>query len=106
MDCTENILINRALDSTHGWTKTNDVKGQLGRVIAIGNKINCNGEVIENTGIKENLIKITEKYKLNDYELNKIDSQYQVGYELKLLEDEYNNLVENFKQKNTLCKYE
>lgn len=106
MDYTESILINRALDSTYGWTKTNDVKGELGRVIAIGNKINCNGEVIENTSIKENLLKITEKYKLNNYELNRIDSQYQVGYELKLLEDEYNNLVKNFKQKNTLCKFE
>lgn len=96
MNCTENLLRRRALDSTHGWTKTN-VDGKHGRVIALGNNVNCNGEVMENMKIKDDLLNFLEKYKVDNYEINRIETDYTRGYELIINEDEYNTLVEVFR---------
>jgi len=98
MNCTENLLRRRAVETVNGWTKINKKNGETGRVIALGNRVNCNGEMMENLTIKKNLDNLVEKYKLNNYEINKIQSEYTVGYELIITEEDYNTLVNLFKK--------
>lgn len=98
MNCTENLLRRKAVESANGWTKINNKNGKSGRVIALGNKVNCNGEMMENLTIKKNLDNLVEKYKLNNYEINRIQSEYSVGYELIITEEDYNTLVNLFKK--------
>ena len=96
MNCTENLLRRRAVESTHGWTKSN-VNGKGGRVIALGNNVNCNGEVMENKKIKGDLLNFLEKYKVYNFQINRIETVYTRGYELIIDEEEYNTLVEVLK---------
>lgn len=52
------------------------------RVFTLGNRKNCNGEVMKNTSIKDNIENIMKKYNIDDYKINIIDNNYEFAYEL------------------------
>lgn len=93
----ESIMLNSA-HTTHGWTKTNEPSGF--RVIKIGNTRNCNDDgIIKNLWLNKNIIEVLNKYEINDYIMNEINTYSEYSIELKLSENIYTELINKMSQK-------
>ena len=93
----ESIMLNSA-HTTHGWTKTNEPSGF--RVIKIGNTRNCNDDgIIKNLWLNKNIIEVLNKYEINDYIMNEINTNSEYSIELKLSENIYIELINKMSQK-------
>ena len=93
----ESIMLNSA-HTTHGWTKTNEPSGF--RVIKIGNTRNCNDDgIIKNLWLNKNIIEVLNKYEINDYIMNEINTNSEYSIELKLSENIYTELINKMSQK-------
>lgn len=106
MNNTENLLRRAALETNYGWTKLNcNAQGATPsvaedrRIIRIGNNVNCNGEIMKNLKISENIENIMKHYEINDYILNIIDTKYEYSSELILRESVYQEFCNKI-QKN------
>ena len=110
MNNTENLLRRAALETNYGWTKLNcNAEGATQsvaegrRIIRIGNNVNCNGEIMKNLKISENIENIMKQYEINDYVLNIIDTKYEYSSELILRESVYqefcNRIQENINKR-------
>jgi hypothetical protein len=86
----ESLMRNR-VETLHGWTKSNHPYAC--RSIKIGNVRNCNNDgLIKNFKIKANIVEVLNKYKINDYLLTEIDTEFEHSYDLKLKEEIYYSL--------------
>ena len=63
------------------------------RVFTVGNRKNCNGEIMKNTHIKETIENIMKKYDV-EYNIEVIDNNYEFGYEL-IIDNENCNKIYN-----------
>jgi hypothetical protein len=59
------------------------------RIFKIAHRVNCNGEVLKNTYIKEQLETILKKINIQDYNIDNIDNEYEFGYELSVNEENF-----------------
>ena len=93
----ESIMLNSA-NTPHGWTKTNEPFGY--RVIKIGNTRNCNDDgIIKNLWLNKNISEVLNKYEINDYIMNEINTNSEYSIELKLSENTYIELINKMSQK-------
>ncbi len=91
MKSTE-IILSNAMNTKYGWTKSNCM-----RCIRLGNKVNCNGEILKNYLIKESIIEIMKKFEIIEYEIENIDNKFEFSYELKINENQYQILSDKIK---------
>ena len=97
----ESIMLNSA-STPHGWTKTNEPLGY--RVIKIGNTRNCNDDgIIKNLWLNKNISDVLNKYEINDYIMNEINTDHEYSIELKLNENKYTELINKISNKH-VCK--
>ena len=82
----ENIIKNK-LFSESGWDKVNG-----NRVIAIGNMVNCNGEILYDVTINKDLESIATKYNLKNYKIYPISTKYMKASVLSLDDENYDKL--------------
>lgn len=90
--------------------KINTIKGwdviDNKRCFAMGNKKNCNDEILNNPFIKNQMISFTEQYNITDYTINTINNEYGLFYILSISIDNYINLynkinnIQNETEKN------
>lgn len=73
-----------------GWTKIYD-KEQF-RIIRFGNTRTALGLVCDFT-LKETMESILKKYNIIEYKIHNIRTRYEFSYNLKLKENEYDNLI-------------
>lgn len=94
----ESIMLNSS-NTPHGWTKTNEPIGY--RVIKIGNIRNCNDDgIIKNLWLNKNISDVLNKYEINDYIMNEINTNSEYSIELKLSENIYIKLINKMSQKH------
>ena len=94
----ENIIKNKI--KTTGFTKFTNENDIHFRVIRIGNQINCNGEIIKNFSIKDEIVNFLKKYNIENYLIRDIDDEIEFSYQLELTNDNYDNLIENITSDN------
>ena len=94
MDNTKDILY-RAAIKNNGWLKPSYDK----RTIKIGNKVNCNGEVLKNDNTKKFLINIMKKLDINEYDIETIDNEFEYSYQLYINEKSFQELKEKIDKK-------
>jgi len=78
-------LLRSAIESSHDAKITNSEK----RAFKLAHRVNCNGEVVKNTFIKDQLETIMKKMNIQDYNIEKVDTSYEFGYELTIDEKNY-----------------
>ena len=78
-------LLQSALETSYNKQITNIEK----RIFKIAHRVNCNGEVLKNTYIKEKIETILKKIDIQDYNIDNIDNEYEFGYELSVNEDNF-----------------
>ena len=86
----ESLLCN-AIESSYDKQITNNDK----RAFKLTHRLNCNGEVLKNTHIKEQLETILEKMNIQDYNIETVDNQYEFGYELIVNEIIYRKMYQH-----------
>ena len=65
------------------------------RIFKIAHRVNCNGEVLKNTYIKQQLETILKKMNIQDYNIDNIDNEYEIGYELVVNEENFLKMYKN-----------
>lgn len=89
---TESMMINRIRDFDFGWVKVNDSH----REFRIGVESNCNGELSKNfinhETTKQEIINFFKKINIDNYVLNTIDTQFEFSNQIRLDNNEYENL--------------
>ena len=94
----ENIMKDKI--KTTGFIKFTNEDNIHFRVIRIGNEVNCNGEIIKNFTIKDEIIKFLKKYNIEDYLIRDIDDEIEFSYQLEISNDNYERLIENIDSYN------
>jgi len=56
--------------------------------------MNCNGEILKNTHIKEHMENVMKQYNIQHYQIETIDNQYEFGYELIVDEKNYRKIYQ------------
>ena len=85
----ENIIKNK-FTNHFDWDK---IDGN--RVIAIGNMINCNGEILYDESTNNELQFIVKKYNIKKYKIYPISSKHVKASVLSLDDENYNKLKNN-----------
>ena len=86
----ESIMLNSA-NTPNGWTKTNE---------PFGYTRNCNDDgIIKNVWLNKNISEVLNKYEINDYIMNEINTNSEYSIELKLSENIYIELINKMSQK-------
>ena len=75
------------INTINGWDVIDNK-----RCFAMGNKKNCNDEILNNPVIKHEMISFTRKYNIIDYDINTINNEYGLFYILSMSIDDYINL--------------
>lgn len=78
-------LLQSAVETSYNKQITNSEK----RIFKIAHRVNCNGEVLKNTYIKEKIETILKKINIQDYNIDNIDNEYEFGYELVVNEENF-----------------
>lgn len=91
LNSIEKIFLQSA-NTNNGWTKTT-FKNERCRTIKIGNTINCNGDIIKNYSIIDNINTSLQKYNINNYNIQEIDTDFEFSYQLYIPEMEYKALI-------------
>lgn len=94
----ENIMKDKI--KTTGFIKFTNEDNIHFRVIRIGNEVNCNGEIIKNFTIKDEIIKFLNKYNIEEYLIRDIDDKFEFSYQLEISNDNYEKLIENIESYN------
>ena len=84
-------LLYTAIESSHDAKITNSDK----RSFKLAHRVNCNGEIMKNTYIKEQLESIMKKMNIQNYNIEKVDNSYEFGYELIIDEENYRKMYES-----------
>jgi len=84
-------LLSEAIKSSY-----NDKINTIGtkRVFKMGSRMNCNGEILKNTHIKEHMENVMKQYNIQHYQIETIDNQYEFGYELIVDEKNYRKIYQ------------
>ena len=75
------------INTVNGWDVIDNK-----RCFAMGNKKNCNDEILNNPFIKDEMISFTRKYNITDYNINTVNNEYGLFYILSMSIDDYINL--------------
>ena len=75
------------INSMNGWDIIDNK-----RCFAIGNKKNCNDEILNNPIIKDEMSSFAQQYNITDYNINSVNNEYGLFYILSISIDDYINL--------------
>lgn len=75
------------INTINGWDVIDNK-----RCFAMGNKKNCNDEILNNHFIKQQMISFTQQYNITDYNINTINNEYGLFYILSISIDDYINI--------------
>ena len=64
-------------------------------IARFGNRMNCNGEVIRNNNIKNQLEEFVRKYNIGEYHIAEIEENKQHSYQIEIPETHYSQMREN-----------
>ena len=78
-------LLQSAVETSYNKQITNSEK----RIFKIAHRVNCNGEVLKNTYIKEKIETILKKINIQEYNIDNIDNEHEFGYELSVNEENF-----------------
>lgn len=101
-DISENKMKNRMKEG-NGWEIIYD-KDKHFRSIRIGTQLNCNSEIYKNTSIKNYFENIMNKYNIEDYVIEEIDTVIEFSYQLNLTENVYKEFRDKLLPKNIVEK--